>query len=132
MTDATSADLTMEIGELIVEDTRYTQDDWVGIGIVATFFEGSEECSGYRYFSDGSFVAGSPKRFGDLFDKLLALRDHMGENGEGAFVQCLIHITKPDYALRIQYEHDDPKRWWPGGPSADMAAFAEQLRPEGI
>lgn len=132
MTDATTADLTIEIGELIVDDRRYNEEDWQGIGIVVTFFEGSEECSGYRYLADGSFEAGSPKRAGDLFDKLLELRDHMVATGDRPFVQCLVHITKPDYALRIQYEYDNPQRWWPSGPSADMSEFAEQLRPEGL
>lgn len=132
MADATTADLTIEIGEMIVENFEYRDDTWQGLALVATFFEGSEECSGYQYFGDGSFEAGGVKNFGDFLDKLLELRAHMHQNGEGAFVQCLIHITRPDYALRIQYEHENPERWWPGGPSADMSAFAEQLRPEGM
>lgn len=129
MTDEASAKLTIEVGELILEDSRYNEDDWQGIAIVVTFFQGSQRCSGYRYFEDGSFKAGSPRRAGDLIDKVEELREHMRENGEGAFAQCLIHITKPDYALRIQYEHDDPRRWSPDGPAADMSAFADLLRP---
>ena len=132
MADAKSADLTIEIGEMIVENFEYRDDSWLGISLVATFFKGSEECSGYQYFDDGSFEAGGVSNFGEFLDKLLELRDHMDQNGEGAFVQCLIHITKPDYALRIQYEHENPERWWPSGPSADMSAFAELLRPQNM
>ncbi|WP_299730324.1 hypothetical protein [uncultured Tateyamaria sp.] len=132
MADAVSADLTIEVGEMVVENFQVRDDSWHGLALVGTFFEGSEECSGYQYFADGSFEAGGMNNFGDFLDKLLELREHMAENGEGTFVQCLIHVTKPDYALRIQYEYDNPERWWPSGPSADMSEFAEQLRPEGV
>ena len=130
MADVKSADLNIEIGEMIVENFECRHDNWVGISLVATFFEGSEECSGYQYFDDGSFEAGGVSNFGEFMDKLLKLRDCMEQNGEGTFVQCLIHITKPNYALRIQYEYENPERWWPSGPSANMNAFADLLRPE--
>lgn len=129
MTDKLSADLTHEIGEMVVDNFNYRDDSWQGIALAVTLYEGCEELTGYQYFSDGGWEAGGVKKFGDLLDKLLELKEHMGSNGEGAFVQCLIHVTKPDYKLRIQYEHDNPKRWSPT-ISADMGDFAELLRPE--
>lgn len=77
MDNTASADLTIEIGEMIVENFEYRDDSWVAISVVATFFEGSEECSGYQYFADGSFEAGGVSNFGEFLDKLLELRDHM-------------------------------------------------------
>ena len=58
------------------------------------------------------------------------LRDDMAANGDGSFVQCLIHLTRPEYRLRLQFEFDDPKRWAPRKIGLDMSEFAEMLRPE--
>ena len=132
MTDEKSADLIRKMGEMIINDPEFEDDSWEAIGLVATFQNGSEEMSGYSYFADGSFEAAAPVNFGDVVDKFLELRNYMEATGQGAFLQCLIHITKPDYALRVQFEHNDPKRWWPKKISMDMSEFAEQLRPEGL
>ena len=128
MTDKKSADLTIQIGEMVVENFEFTRDDWESVSIVATFFEGSQRCSGYQYFADGSYEAGGMSNYGEFLDTLIELRDHMKDKGEGAFVQCLIHVTRPMYKLRIQYEHNNPKRWWPN-QTASMQEFAELLRP---
>ena len=129
MSDEVSSKLIREIGEMILDDPEFGNDRWDAISLVATIHDGSEEMSGYMYFADGSFEAAAPINFGDIIDKFLDLREHMDSNGQGAFLQCLVHITKPDIALRLQFEHENPKRWWPEKVSMDMSAFAEQLRP---
>ena len=130
MTDKITADLTHEIGGIIVADEEFANDRWQGIALVATMHDHSEEVSGYQYYADGSWEAAAPINFEDIVDKLLELREHMEKTGQGKFLQCLIHITKPNYALRIQYEYDKQKRWWPEKISMDMSQFAELLRPE--
>lgn len=130
MSDEISSALIREIGEMVLDDPEFEADTWDAISLVATFHDGSEEMSGYMYFADGSFEAAAPFNIGDIVDKFLELREHMEENGQGAFLQSLLHITKPDIALRLQFEHDNPKRWWPEKVSMDMSAFAEQLRPD--
>ena len=123
-------DLYNKITELILSDPRYNQDDWRGIGIAVTLDQNRESCSSYRYFADGTYEAGSPKQFGTLFDLLLELREHIQETEGRLFVQCLIHLTKPDNALHITYEYKDPARWSLKKISADTSDFAEQLRPD--
>lgn len=131
MTTEKQAALITQIGEMIVEDPRYLANPWHAIGIAATVSDsGTEKMSGYRYLEDGSFEAGGPKEFGDLLDKLLELKAEMVLQGERGFQQCLIHITKPDYKLRLQFEFDDPTRWSPTATGMDMSAFATLLRPE--
>lgn len=129
MTDAISNSLIFKIGEMIVEDPEFQDDAWTGIGLVASLNDESNGFMGYSYLDNGTYEAASPVRFGDILDVLRELKEHMRENGEGAFVQCLIHITKPDYDLRVQFEHTDTERWWPRTASPLMSEFAEMLRP---
>lgn len=118
-----------EIGGMIVEDERFQAVPWQAIAIAVTLADGQREMSTYRYLEDGSFQAGSPKAAGAILRKIRALKAQMEADGDGAFQQCLIQITKPDYKLRLQFEFDNPKRWWPGDLGMDMSGFAESLRP---
>jgi hypothetical protein len=131
MSKETQATLIIDIGELIIEDERFQSNPWIAIAIAVTLDnDGNEEMSSYRYLEDGSYEAGSPKAFGDILDKLLDLKGDMEMDGDGSFLQCLIHITKPDYQIRFQFEFDNPKRWWPGSVGMDMSGYAEALRPK--
>ncbi len=130
MTTETQAALISEIGKMIIEDRAYQSDDWQALGFVVTLDGGTRKMTGYRYPADGSFEASTPDEAGDVIRKFRALKEEMSKNGDGAFVQCLIHITKPDYKLRLQFEFDDPKRWAAKSIGMDMSEFAELLRPE--
>ncbi|MFT7059252.1 MAG: hypothetical protein ACJASV_001759 [Pseudorhodobacter sp.] len=130
MSKETQAALISEIGEMIVEDERYLSNPWQGIGIAVTLNEGSREMSSYRYLEDGSYEAGSPKAGSAFLRKMRELKLEMENDGDGSFLQCLIHITKPDYQIRFQFEFDNPKRWWPGSVGMDMSGYAEALRPK--
>ena len=129
MTDSIQNALIFEIGEMILDDPEYAGDTWDALSIVTTLDDGTERMSGYVYDAEGGFEAAAPERFGPILDKLIELRERMEETGGGAFVQCLIQIKKPDYALTVKFEHDDPGRWSPGKVSMDMNQYAEALRP---
>jgi hypothetical protein len=132
MSKETQAALISEIGEMIVEDERYLSNSWQGIGIAVTLNDGSREMSSYRYLDDGSYEAGSPKAAIAFLRKMRELKLEMENDGDGdgSFLQCLIHITKPDFKIRFQFEFDNPKRWWPGSIGMNMSGFAEALRPK--
>lgn len=130
MSSETQAALISAVGEMIVEDKAMQRAPWQSLALAVTLDnDGNEEMSGYRYLEDGSFEAGSPDEFGDILDKLLELKAEMAADGDGSFQQCLIHIIKPEYKIRIQFEFDNPKRWWPKTVGVDMSEFAEALRP---
>ncbi|MEW9921824.1 hypothetical protein AB2B41_19630 [Marimonas sp. MJW-29] len=130
MATRTQSELAFAVGELIVEDPGIAGKEWEAISVVATFRDGAEELVGYRYESDGGFEALEPVNADDILDKLEELRDAMDEEVEGAWVQCLIHIAKPDFSFRVQYEYSDPDRWSPDGITNTMAEFAESLKPD--
>ncbi|TXD35259.1 hypothetical protein FRC96_11305 [Lujinxingia vulgaris] len=124
------AALITEIGEMIAGDDYLQAQEWQGLGLVVTIQDGTRRMTGFRYLEDGSFEADTPDNGGDVMRKLRELKHAMIANGDGAFVQCLIHLTRPDYELRLQFEFDDPTRWKPKKISMDMSEFADLLRPE--
>jgi len=130
MSDTSQAALITEIGELIAGDAALQALDWQGLGFAVTLAGGDREMTGYRYLEDGSFEADTPDNGGDVMRKFRDLKNVMIASGDGAFVQCLVHLTRPEYRLRLQFEFEDPTRWRPKKISMDMSEFAEMLRPE--
>ncbi|MBL4916422.1 hypothetical protein [Szabonella alba] len=130
MSNEKQAALISEIGELLADDGALQSLDWQGLGFVVTLADGNREMTGYRYLADGSFRAFVPDVAGKVVRRFRDLKEQMTANGDGAFVQCLIHLTRPEYRLRLQFEFDDPKRWAPKKIGLDMSDFAEMLRPE--
>jgi hypothetical protein len=124
------AQLISEIGEMIINDPRYISNPWQSIAIVITLCDRSREMSSYRYLENGSFQAGSPNSAGAILRKFRDLKKQMETDGDGSFLKCLIHITKPDYNIRLQFEFDNPERWKPKTFGMDMSEFANLLRPE--
>ncbi|KIX20081.1 hypothetical protein SY27_16345 [Flavobacterium sp. 316] len=129
MSKEKQAQLITEIGEMIVEDKTYQTKSWHSLAIAITLTD-EEKMSGYLYQEDGTYEAGSPREFGDLLDKLLELKAEMVKDGDKPFLQCLIHITKPNYKIRLQFEYENPKRWTRKSTGMDMSAFANALKPE--
>lgn len=127
MTDEVSIDLIVQIGELILDDGEFEDIAWDSISLVASFFEGSREITGYAFTDDGKFEPAIPWEAGEVLDKLEMLNTHMEASKQGAFVQCLIQITKPDHALRLQFEHDDPKRWSVAAAIEAKSSFSGML-----
>jgi hypothetical protein len=129
MTQNEANDLIMEIGSMIVNDDRYFAEDWRSLALVGNFSHGQRAMNGYQYFVDGSFVAKIPKSFSDIINQLKSLRETMkNEKGE-EWHQCLIHITKPEMKINIQFEYDMPDRWSVKNISLDMTDYAESLKP---
>ncbi|WP_083099010.1 hypothetical protein [Pseudophaeobacter leonis] len=129
MANLTQSELVFAVGELIVEDPKIASKPWDALSLVATFNNNSEKLSGYRYWGESEYEAAEIGNFGDILDKLLELRDAMGDEVDGLWVQCLLQITKPDYAFRVQYEYSDPQRWSPHEMTPTMQEFAASLRP---
>ncbi|WP_432248102.1 hypothetical protein ACRAR1_10045 [Streptomyces sanyensis] len=124
-----SDELVLKIGSEILTDKEYADDRWQGIALVGKVTGGTKSWSGYVYFADGGFEARMPATM-DALRMIGALHGAMKEEGKGAWHQCLIHITRPDLRIRIQFEYDDPKRWSPKKLSRDMSEYADSLKPE--
>ncbi|MBT2968697.1 MAG: hypothetical protein KME56_04695 [Candidatus Thiodiazotropha sp. (ex Ctena orbiculata)] len=123
--------LILEIGSLIIDNARYTEDKWIGLALMGNFSFGQERMSGYVYYEDGDFEARTPKGF-DVLDKVGELREAMKieRNPDGkAWHQCLIHITKPGMKINVMFEYDDPERWTSKRISRDMSDYAALLKP---
>ena len=123
-------DLIMEIGSTIVTSEEYAQDEWVGISVVGNFYQNEQSQNGFVYLSNGEFEARAPG-FPTL-DKLIALRDVMNEEKGEAWHQCLVHVTRPDFKINIQFEYEDPRRWKPKKVSMDMSEYAESIKPPSL
>lgn len=122
-----SDELVFEIGSLIVNSEEYANSNWQGIAIVGDFSYGQVAMEGYVYFYDGDFKTELPGS--DILRKLRELREEMKKEINKAWHQCLIHITKPDFKINIQFEYDDPKRWSLKKISLDVSDHAESLKP---
>lgn len=124
------AQLITELGEMIVEDEKYQTKPWHSLAIAITLTKETEKMSGYLYQEDGTFEAGSPREFGDVLDKLLELKAEMVADGDKPFLQCLIHIKKPNYKIRLQFEYENATKWAPISKGLNMSDFANLLKPE--
>lgn len=130
MSKEKQAQLITDIGEMIIDDYIAQNIAWEALSFVVTLYNGTRSMTGYRYLKDESFEASTPEDAGDVIRKCRVLKEEMSNNGEGTFVQCLIHITKPDYNIRLQFEFDNPERWKPKIIGMDMSTFVNALRPE--
>lgn len=113
---------------MIVKDEEYAAGQWVGIAVLGNFSHGQQRMTGYQYLADGKFAPAVPYNL-DVLESLWVLRKEMTKDDETTWHQCLIHITKPDLDIDIQFEYDDPDRWTLKTKSLDMSAYAELLRP---
>lgn len=51
----------------------------------------------------------------------------MANNSDGEFIECLIHLTKPNGKIRLQFEFENPERWTRKFTGMIMSAFANLL-----
>ena len=120
-------ELIFEIGSMIVNNPKFAKYEWQGIAAVGNFSHGQQRMNGYVYVDDGDFEAGSPGF--EALRKIRDLREEMEKETNKVWHQCLIHVTKPDFKINIQFEYDDPKRWSLKKISRDMSDYAESLKP---
>jgi hypothetical protein len=120
-------DMILEIGSMILNDVNYADHDWNALALVGNFSYGQRRINGYQYFRDSSFVAEIPKC--DVTYQLKQLREAMKSESGKEWHQCLIHITKPEMKINIQFEYDDPERWSLKKVSLDMSDYAQSLKP---
>ena len=116
--------LVQEIGALILADPRY-EGPWEELALVADL-TGSPSMHGYVYLADGGFEARVPGF--DVLRRIRTLHAVMAEAPGGAWHQCLVHLTRPDLTLSVEFEHDDPDRWGVREISRDMSVYAASLR----
>lgn len=120
--------ITIEVARLILSDPRYATDNWSEISIVYNFLNGRENLYGYVYFPDGRWEARLPDDSKwESLDKMLELQAAMERETGKKWIKALVHITRADQGLNIQFEYDDPKKWVinPGDLEKSVAA----LRP---
>ena len=119
--------LTIEIGSTIVSDAEYREDStWEAIAIVYNFLNGRQNSYGYIFRSDSSWKASLPQDDDDaILDKMLELQAAMQRETGKKWIKALVHITRADEGLNIQFEYDDPKKWVinPGDLEKSVAAL---------
>ncbi|ABC31731.1 conserved hypothetical protein [Hahella chejuensis KCTC 2396] len=128
MGNSLSNELVMEIGSIMLGSEEYEKYEWAGIALVGNFSHGQQRMNGYVYLVDGDYQAAIPSV--DALRKIKVLRDEMAKAEGREWHQCLIHITRPDYKINIQFEYDDPDRWKLKNISRDMREYADFLKPE--
>lgn len=121
--------LVLEIGSLILNNKKFATADWFGLSLVGRFGNSEKSMNGYVYFANSDFEARSPAPSFDVLDKVSELREEMAKEKGQYWHQCLIHITKPDMKINIQFEYDDPDRWSLKKVSLDMKDYADSLKP---
>ena len=129
MNQSEANDMIMEVGSMILNDVNYVGHDWQALALVGDLSHGQRSMNGYQYFADGNFEAMTPKKASDVTYQLKQLREVMKTKKDGEWHQCLIHITKPEMKINIQFEYDDPKRWSLKNISLDMSDYAQSLKP---
>ena len=117
----------METGSLILKSDDYLDNRWESIAIVGNFSHGQQRMNGYVYFEDGDFEARIPSF--DALRRIRTLREEMTKEKGEYWHQCLIHITRPEMKINIQFEYDDPDRWSLKKVSLDVKDYAESLKP---
>ncbi|MEJ2639041.1 MAG: DUF600 family protein [Desulfosarcinaceae bacterium] len=120
-------ELIQEVGALIVNSEEYANMQWEGIAVVGDFSHGQQRMNGYVYFDDGDFKAEIPGT--DALRRIRELRQEMKKETNEEWHQCLIHVTKPDFKIKIKFEYEDPDRWSLKKISRDMSDYAESLKP---
>ena len=128
-------ELIHEIGTLIISDKRYTDPEpdrklrhWDALALVFNVEPRSGGGNGYVYDGD-QWEARIPENTQPILEKLRELQALTKTPDGKTWQQCLIHITRPDYKINIQFEYDDPRRWSLKKVSLDMADYANFLRP---
>jgi hypothetical protein len=121
-----SAQLVQKLGQAILEDKAFREDNWQSIALVAQV-EGAIMTHGFAYYDDGSTKAAVLSEFASrLLFKELA--DQMaGLNGR-RWKTCLAQIKRPELKLRMTYEYDDVNRWMV--TPANLKTMPKDLRPE--
>jgi hypothetical protein len=122
--------LVVEIGTLIVNDTKYAMDTWGAVALVGDLSRSKTAMKGYVYYPDGKFRARTPS--GETLQKIHKLLEEMKKvkiNDNREWYQYLIHITKPDFKINIDFEYEDQDRWSLKKISRSLSEYAEFLRP---
>jgi hypothetical protein len=117
--------LLTELGQQIVADRRYVDEEWQGISVVVQVAP-RERLFGYVYRPDGTWTAAMPDMDATI-DKAIALSKAMRVDGKEPWKACLIQIQRPGPHLKVDFEYDDPNRWivTPG----NLKQKVEELRP---
>ncbi len=120
-------EMIIEVGTAIVQDAEYRSDmSWETIAVVYNFLNGRQNSYGYIFRADGSWKASLPQDEDDaILDKMLALQAAMERDTGKKWIKALVHITRADQGLNIQFEYDDPDKWVinPGDLENSVAAL---------
>ena len=113
---------------IILAAEKLETREWDSLSLVVDFSEGQRSEYGYTYQGDAynGFTSGSNY----LIRKMYELRQLMIDNGDRAWHQSLIQLSKPDYNLSVAFEFDNPTRWSRVITSLDMSEYANSLRPQ--
>jgi hypothetical protein len=114
-----------ELGQMVLADEEFAGKDWQGITLVIQV-EPRKRLFGYRYRTDGSWEGATPDGRPTIL-KARELAEAMKIEGKEAWKACLVQISRPGPAIKVDFEYNDPSRW--DVTPANLKARVEELRP---
>ena len=117
--------LVLELGSMILADTKFTDRDWDSLSLVLKFKGNNEQMHGYKYAGE-RWIAASPANF-DIMDKIVELKETMAERTGESWNWALLTIVAPD-RITIDFSYDDENPWGLEAKSLDMHDYAMSLR----
>lgn len=124
--DQAAADRALhELGQMVIADKEFAGKDWQGITLVIQV-EPRKRMFGYRYKADGGWEGATPEGRPAIL-KARELADAMKVAGKEGWKTCLVQISRPGPAIKVDFEYADPNRW--DVNPANIEARVEELRP---
>ncbi|MBX9401411.1 hypothetical protein K4L06_08815 [Lysobacter sp. BMK333-48F3] len=119
-------ELLGEIARLIVVDPKAGERPWDGYALIAWYGEGISRLNGFRYDKGqpGEALTPSGAEIGNRLEQL-RLATHVA--GKAPWRVCIMRINREAAEVAIDFEYEDPGRWYVTPDSA--AEIAERVRP---
>ena len=120
--------LVNEVASLIINNRAYKDKQWDSVSVTIRFELPSIWKGGIIYFDD-DYESEPPRGF-ELPKKMVELRDLMTQEDGNEWVCCLIKISAKEQSIDIDFEYDDPKRWYltPTLDPDELRAYAMSIR----
>ena len=108
-----SSQLLLEIGRLILTDSRYRDGDWRAVSFIIAQEPGMGSVEAYIYPEKGAPpVASVPAEFSHEIDQTAKmLQKRMAERNGTTWIKMLYQVWMPGPAFAATFENEDAERW---------------------
>ncbi|MGO1003591.1 hypothetical protein [Lysobacter sp. CA196] len=119
-------ELLGEIARLIVVDPKASERPWDGYALIAWYGDGMHRLNGFRYDKGQPGEPLTPASV-EIENRLEQLRKVTQVAGKAPWRVCIVRIHRADAEVAIDFEYEDPGRWYVTPDS--VAEIAERVRP---